>query len=152
MCQVSQQLKLCTCKTTDVTRLKHYWRLCRHNGGTDGIVGETLLPANIGEAADRLNSKLLLALLNEANCFDVELALQPKDILELHFTCHTEELTMPWEGNFLVYAFVYKNGKWYKGEYDPFGENMDTKQVGKIAKAMARPVVYNKKDFKNQHP
>lgn len=86
MCKISDKLKLCTCKTKSVEQLKHYWILKRHNGQNNCIVGEAILPANIGEQADLINEKIILKMLNGDNCFDTELLHQENDILELHFT------------------------------------------------------------------
>src|SRR5436190_20218096 len=110
MCKVSDKLKLCTCKTKDVERLKHYWILKRHNGQENCIVGETLLPANIGEEADKINEQSILKMLNEGNCFDIKLQHKENDILELHFTFYADPkkyFVMPWSGNYLAYAFKF---------------------------------------------
>lgn len=137
MCKVSDQLKLCSCKTKDVEKLKHYWILKRHNGENNCIVGEAILPANIGEDTDRLNIKTLGKMLNSGNCFDVNLQHQENDILELHFTFHADPekyLMLPCHGNYLAYAFVFKNNKWKKTDFDPFGENLEDIQKGKIVR------------------
>lgn len=137
MCKISDQLKLCSCKTKNVEELKHYWILKRHNGEQNSIVGEAILPANIGEDADKVNIKILGKLLNSGNCFDVELDHQENDILELHFTFHADPekyFMLPFNGNYLAYAFVFKNNKWRKNDFDPFGENLDHIQKGKIVR------------------
>jgi hypothetical protein len=85
MCTVSDQLKLCSCKTEKVENLKHYWILKRHNGENYCIIGEPILPADIGDDADKVNSRILQKQLNSGNCFDIELQHQENDILELHF-------------------------------------------------------------------
>jgi len=137
MCKVSDQLKLCSCKTKNVEELKHYWVLKRHNGEQNCIVGEAILPANIGEDADKVNIITLRKMLNSGNCFDIELQHQENDILELHFTFHADPekyFMLPCHGNYLAYAFVFKNDKWRKTDFDPFGENLDDIQKGKIVR------------------
>jgi len=135
MCNISDKLKLCTCKTKNVEQLKHYWILKRRNGGNNYIVGQTMLPANIGEKQDRLNANNLQRLLNEGNCFDIKLLQEENDILKLHFTFYADRekyLMLPCHGNYLAYAFKFKKGKWNKKNYDPFGENLNNIQKGKI--------------------
>ena len=86
MCKVSDQLKLCSCKTDVVEKLKHYWILKRHNGGNTNVIGEAILPQNSFETADKINFTTIAKMLNSGNCFEIELQHQKNDILELHFT------------------------------------------------------------------
>ncbi len=141
MCKVSDKLKLCSCKTQDIRKLKHYWILKRNDGGNLSLVGETMLPINISEKAEKLNIDTLCKLLNEGNCFDIEMQHRQNDILELHFTCFAERNNFnnePWNGDFLVYAFRFKNNKWRKTDYDPFGSNLDDIQSGKIVRPFTK--------------
>ncbi len=135
MCKVSDKLKLCTCKTKDVSKLKHYWILKRPNANIDEILGQAILPANIGKKADDFNSKTILHQLNEGNCFDVELDIQHNDILELHFTFNADpnKFFMPsCFGNYLAYSFRYKKDKWKQHEFNPFSDEEDDIKNGKI--------------------
>jgi hypothetical protein len=134
MCKVSDKLKLCTCKAENVEKLKHYWVLNRYHRRNDCIMGEILPPPDIGEIVEKYNIGTLLKLLNEGNCFDTELQLKQNDILELHFTLNPEK----YFGNYLAYAFVFKNNKWKVGDYDPFGNNMEEIQNGKILRPFAK--------------
>ncbi len=135
MCQVSDKIKLCSCKTKDVTELKHYWVLMCPENKEGEMLGTIIPPADIGEQLEKLNIHTLRTQLNNGNCFDVELLHQEKDILELHFTCtpqpKTESMFQDYS-NYLVYAFVYKKGKWRKTNYDHFGNNLSSVQEGKI--------------------
>ena len=135
MCTVSDKLKLCTCKTENVKRLKHYWTLKRPTEKTHWVVGEMILPANIGETADKINQNTILSQLNNGNCFDFELQHQENDTLELHFTYKVDPekyLTLPYNGDFLVYSFKFKKGEWKKSDYDPFEIDFNEVQKGKI--------------------
>ena len=135
MCKVSNQLKLCSCKTNNVEKLKHYWILKRHNGEDNSIMGITFLPANIGKAADKINIKSLGTMLNSGNCFDIALQHLENDILELHFTVRRDpekDMILLDDGNYLAYAFIFKNNKWKKTVFDPFGANLEDIQKGKI--------------------
>jgi hypothetical protein len=142
MCTVSDKLKLCTCKTKNVEQLKHYWKLKRESGKKLIIIGQSLLPANIGEATDRLNEALLLQMLNTGNCFDVTLQLMQNDLLELFFTLpHTTDTSINArlsEGNFLCYTFRFHNSQWIADEADLLmlsSEKYTTVQQGTIKKA-----------------
>ena len=86
MCKISDKLKLCTCKAKDIYKLKHYWKLKKLNGSELIIVGEMILPVQIGEQAERYNITTLTKLLNAGTCFDVAPILQENDVLYLHFT------------------------------------------------------------------
>jgi hypothetical protein len=138
MCIVSDNLKLCTCKTKDVAQLKHYWIIKRRNARTSSIVGQIILPAYIGKNADKLNEKTILKQLNEGNIFDVELQHEENDLLELYFTVNpdmTEYLnTLPCNGDYLAYAFKFKKGRWKKSNYDPYEVDFDEVEKGKIVK------------------
>lgn len=141
MCTVSEKLKLCTCKTENVERLKHYWTLKRPTEKTHCVVGEMILPANIGETADKINQNTILKQLNKGNCFDIELQHQENDILELHFTYKVDpenDLTLNCNGDFLAYAFKFKKGKWKKDYYDPFEIDFAEVQKGKIVRPFSK--------------
>ena len=135
MCKISDKLKLCSCRTENVQRLKHYWVLNRPEDKDVFMLGDIVPPADIGERVEKYNIHSLRKQLNNGNCFDVNLVHQENDILELHFTCRQKpDIDKPtsYPGNYLVYAFVYKKGKWRKTSYDPFGNNISAVQVGKI--------------------
>jgi hypothetical protein len=136
MCTVSDKLKLCTCETENVEKLKHYWILKRPTEKKHFMVGEILPPANIDENAYELNQKNILAQLNNGNCFDIELQHQENDILELHFAFKTglKRLRNRFSGfeDYLVYAFKFKKGKWKEDYYDSFDVDFDEIQKGKI--------------------
>lgn len=137
MCKLSNKLKLCSCKTKDIEKLQHYWKLQTHNGLPSYIVGEAMLPANIGKLSDRYNINVLKTMLNNENCFDIEMMHREGDRLELHFSYVEIENHMPFNGHFLAYTFIYKNGKWKNTDFDPFGENLTTFQAGKIMRPFA---------------
>lgn len=135
MCKISPHLKLCTCNTDNIEDLPHYWLL---KGAADegaNIVGEAILPADIGEGADQLNEKTIVQSLNSGNCFDVELHLTENDLLQLHFTLRPKDFpTSFYYGPFLAYAFRFKDNKWHSVLYDPFEGASEEIQAGKIKK------------------
>ena len=135
MCKISDKLKLCTCNTNNVEQLKHYWILRRPNGPNICLFGEAFLPANIGEQLDLINEKTILKMLNESNCFDKELQHQENDILEFHFSLNGDtkkHFMQPYDSNYLIYAFKFQKGIWKKTCFDPFGQNLEDIQKGKI--------------------
>lgn len=72
MCEVSDKLKLCTCRTKGVEQLKHYWILKRPTEQFIIVHRDLILPADIGETAHNLDQQTNLKLLNDGNCFDIE--------------------------------------------------------------------------------
>jgi len=132
MCKVSGKLKLCTCKTQNVESLKHYWVLHKFHKSEFEIMGLPVLPQGfeIGHETDRNNGDSLQAMLNEGNCFDVELQIDNKDILELHLSCTLKSDNK--NEVHLVYEFEYKKGKWRKTSFDPFNTDKLQKDQGKI--------------------
>ncbi|SDE25101.1 hypothetical protein [Niabella drilacis] len=132
MCTVSDKLKLCTCKTENVEQLKHSWILYKYHKSEVILMGEPMLPQEyeIGKENEEYNKKKLETLLNERNCFDVDLTINNKDILELNFSCTSK--ANPDRTIHLVYEFIYKKDKWTVSEYDPFNTDKLQKQQGKI--------------------
>ena len=80
---------------------------------------------------DELNEEMLTSLLNERNCFDVELKAEDNDILELHFTLNQEG-----RDAWLVYSFELRDNKWQPVENTDLlsetGGNFDEIQAGEV--------------------
>lgn len=135
MCTINDKIKLCTCNKDDVRELKNYWILKRPTEEPLLVVGEMILPANISNFVDSENKKTLLKKLNSGNCFDKEFQIQVNDILELHFTIEVKELKylkLNFNGNFLVYVFKFKSGKWKFDHYNPYNRGFEEVIKGKI--------------------
>lgn len=132
MCKISDRLKLCTCKTEDVELLKNYWILYKYKKSNVFLMGEPMLPQyyEIGKETNEYNYNKLEELLNTRNCFDIDIEINNKDILELNFTYSFSSEKI--QQIHLVYEFVYKNNKWRANEYDPFDTNKLEKSNGKI--------------------
>lgn len=130
MCTISDKLKLCTCKTDDIEKLEHYWVLYKYEKSDIIKMGLPVMPQEfeIGESVNENNYNKIEEMLNAGYCFDMELPLSNKDILELIFTCRNKnDRTIC-----LVYEFVYRKNKWVKREHDPFDTDKAEKQAGKI--------------------
>jgi hypothetical protein len=135
MCIVSDKLRLCSCKTEKLEKLKHYWVLQRFQDRGSDILGTLVPPADIDEGSNIYNKMALLEALNSGECFDIEMDAKEKDLLELHFTIKEamgSDSAYSIRDGYLVYAFKYKSGKWVEGDYDPFGNNLEEVQGGKI--------------------
>ena len=125
MCEISQNLKLCTCN--DGSEAENYWVLYRyHKDKNMMIVGEIMLPEFFSET-DYKNQELLLSLLNEGQCFDFEYIPQTKDRLLIR-------LTKPTNKQEVSHGFEYNKGKWNVEEYDVFDWEMKYDEIleGKI--------------------
>lgn len=129
MCEISDELKLCTCSNAE--ELENYWVLYRYNKDKNElIVGEILLPRIITLEEIR-NKDILLALLNKINCFDFEYQPQNKDRLLISLQTNAEE---DFEEESIAYGFEYRNGKWKIKDYETFEwyERYDEILEGKI--------------------
>jgi hypothetical protein len=128
MCIVSKNIKFCTCKSTSVDQLNHYWLLHRRNKDKNEIIiGEVMLPSFATN--DEQNLQTLEIRLNELDAFDFETAFKNKDILEI-------VLNNKDDSNRMVYGFEYRKSKWVKKEIDYFytSGHCDTIQFGKLKK------------------
>lgn len=139
MCTVSDKLKLCTCKIENVEQLKHYWILYKYQKSEIVLMGEPMLPQEyeISTDNDEYNKAKLEILLNERNCFDIDLTLSNKDILELNFTYASK--SQPENTIHLVYEFVYKKNKWIVQNFNPFNADKLQKDQGKIKNPFLSP-------------
>lgn len=138
MCKISDKLKLCTCKTENVRRRKHYWILYRYQKSEVVSMGIPMLPQEfqIGKENDKYIHNKLEEMLNKGNCFDIDLFINNKDILELNFT-HNPNSDKT--GIHLVYEFVYKKNKWIANVHNPFNTDKLEKHRGKISNPFAKP-------------
>jgi hypothetical protein len=133
MCEVSDKLKLCSCKTEDVQKLKHYWILQRpFRRGGPSVMGTVIPPADFGTTLEKINVSQIKKQLNENSCFDADIDYKENDILHLYFTCNQAGSESSYESGYLAYAFHYKNGKWKKTFYDHFYNNLEEVQAGMI--------------------
>ncbi|MCZ8331357.1 MAG: hypothetical protein O9282_08600 [Flavobacterium sp.] len=128
MCIVSKNIKFCTCKSTSIEQLNHYWLLHRRNKDKNEIIiGEVMLPSFA--TYDEKNLKTLETRLNELDAFDFDTDFKNKDILEV--VLHNKDVSKR-----SVYGFEHKKSKWVKKEIDYFytSGHCDTIQFGKMKK------------------
>jgi len=133
MCEVSAYLKLCTCNSENVEGFPHYWLLQRAPEEHAIIVGQALLPADIGDEANQLNETTIEKALNERNCFDIDVKPQENDLLHLYFT-YRPDFSDPilHSNDYIAYAFKYIHHLWQVVPYEPFDSVSDIIQKGKI--------------------
>ena len=132
MCNVSKNLKLCTCSIVDIEKLDNFWILYNYKKSQIIMIGEPMLlqEFEIEEGVDKSNFETLAKMLNADNCFDVELEIKNKAILEINFGCKIKNREKKKVN--LVYEFIFKNGKWIANGYDPFNANKLQIQQDKI--------------------
>ena len=129
MCKISENLQLCTCSPEMLRTAKHTWRYSRYAPSENLMEGLVMPPIRIGEEIQKLNVETLLIAINARSCFDFDISPQERDLLEFMFT----DIHEP--GDYLTYAFRYKNGKWMHEHYDPFDTELTTVTEGRIENA-----------------
>lgn len=133
MCIISDKIKFCTCTTTSVHILKHYWILYRFNKDKKVYcIGSPMLPTSMTDLSFKGNQEALLNRLNEADAFDIPLEFHSKDIIEIVIN-NISDTQDPF-----IYTFQYEKGNWVAEEKDPFEiiNHFDKKVSGKIKNAL----------------
>ena len=137
MCQVTNNLKLCSCET-DIDELKDYWVYNRREEDKmQQILGLALFPMGLDKAISTNNKKRITRMLNQGNCFDFE--VKPLDGDQLHLFFDTSGLD--WHA-LVYYSFRFKNGKWQSFETEPLlmEEEHQTLFQGEIKNGLSRPI------------
>jgi hypothetical protein len=118
MCLISSDLKLCTCSTKNVERLKHYWILYRYEGQKlIDFIGLCLPPVSLSDKNFFINEMVLTKRLNEKDVFDKPMKFMENDCLEIVFNNNAEF------GESLIYNFKYVGDKWEYRDVSPFELN-----------------------------
>ena len=108
MCEVSKNLKLCTCHS-DMDEIENVWMYARFvDGKRHFILGEPMVPNYINPATNKVNKMRITRMLNQRNCFDIEINHMDKDQLHLSFDKYS-----------LFYSFEYRNNKWKSIQSEP---------------------------------
>ncbi len=116
MCVISDKIKFCTCKSSSVEKLEHYWLLHRFNSAKDEMTfGEPRIPNNLLQENYNTNKQTLLHRLNEADAFDQSMNFKDQDQLEIAINNRKDDMSR------MVFCFKYKSGKWVEEGYDVFG-------------------------------
>jgi len=134
MCKVSDKIKFCSCATTNVQRLKHYWVWHQYNKDKSIIIySEIFISFDEFDPKYKSNQNTILNRLSETDAFDKELDFKNKDVLEIVLNNHSEI-------DRRTYYFQFKNGTWKKKKYHPFEleSEYDEKGIGKIKNPIKR--------------
>ena len=116
MCVISDKIKFCTCKSSSVEKLEHYWLLYRFNSDKDEMtLGEPVFHDNLLQKNYNGNQQTLLNRLNEIDAFDQLMNFKNEDQLEIVINNHNDDKSR------MAFCFKYKNGKWIEEGYDVFG-------------------------------
>jgi len=136
MCELSENLKLCTCDVASVAELRHYWVLYRFvEGKNHMVVGRTAILDTLDPRLEGQNRALLLARLNESDVFDVPQALRDGDRLMLSFRCN--EAGKP---KTITYGYERAGGRWVEKTFDGLGWQWhhDRGPFGEVRPALKR--------------
>jgi len=116
MCLITDKIKFCSCKSSSVEKLEHYWLLHRFNSEKDDMtMGEPMFYDNLLQEHYIVNQQTLLNRLNEVDAFDQVMNFKDEDQLEIAINNRKNDKSR------MVFCFKYKNGKWIEEGYDVFG-------------------------------
>lgn len=111
MCQITHNIKFCTCIKTNIDELDNFWVVYRYNDKNDRfIVGEPIIP--IDDINFKVNNETLLKRLKEEDAFDITIHFEEKDVFEMVINNLKEDRK--------VFNFEYLEKEWHIMEYDPF--------------------------------
>lgn len=117
MCEISNDLKLCTCTNTE--DLENSWELHSYHEDQDVlVVGEPLFPIML-TAQDLKNKDVILSLLNQKNCFDFDYTPKSKDRL-LFILKNINGEPLDYQSEYIFHGFSYNGKKWKHEDFDSF--------------------------------
>lgn len=128
MCNLTDSIKFCTCKSSSTKHLQNYWQLYRRNPDRNIVlVGEPIFLPHLITLNYEANKITLLKRINEADAFDIPIVFKNQDVLEV-------VLENTNENKRVVFGFKYRNAKWNNYEIDSFylEGHFDEKEFGKI--------------------
>lgn len=139
MCTVSDKIILCTCEIKDISSLRNYWILFRHDPKQgEFIVGQPINFEGYTQKHNLNNPATLCNKLNSENLFDKPLEFFDKDRLQI--SIHFKGNEYPTD-----YGFEYQNRKWRVIEFEYFSWRADHIEFreGKIKNAAVRETAKN---------
>ncbi|MBK8518407.1 MAG: hypothetical protein IPL55_19620 [Saprospiraceae bacterium] len=108
MCEVSNKIIFCTCHS-DLDELEDAWIYARFvDGKEEYIIGMPIMPNFINPVTHKANRYRICRMLNQRNCFDIDILHIDRDQLHLSFDKYS-----------LFYSFEYRNSKWRSIESEP---------------------------------
>jgi hypothetical protein len=106
MCTPTNELKLCTCKFGK-SLPDNYWILHRFTTKDEQIMGSLICDYNHNITETAAIAAFIFASINNADCFDKDLSIKNKDVLEIHIFHN--------KANYLYY-YKYVKGRWTEAE------------------------------------
>lgn len=137
MCILSDKIKFCTCATTDVEKLKHYWKLYRFDKNKKLLyMGSPMFPTSEMDPNFIINNEVLLNRLNDRDAFDSPLEVLCKDLIEIVIKNNVKGIEP------FTYSFKFIKGTWKAVDEDSFEimNNYDKEQSGNIKAALNRKI------------
>jgi hypothetical protein len=127
MCEITDQIKFCTCTQGHYSKLPHYWLYYRVGEMKEELcVGEARTPFEYFVPDFKANEIKLANRLNESDAFDIPIKPKAGDRMEIvinNLKSYKERV---------VYSFRYKKRQWIIDEYDPFESlNLHIKKLAK---------------------
>lgn len=128
MCEISDQIKLCTCTNRNIEELDDYWVLYRLQDPGDYItvVDGILIPEfSTNKKTEKINIEQLLKLLNSNSIFDKPIPLFKDDILSIRLLNPNNFTSIEYQFKFTGKAWkniplddisIYMNGKVSSGK------------------------------------
>ncbi len=128
MCEISENVRLCTCSEKDLKTAKNTWALSRAKTvpdlGEEVIVG-LYLPSRLSDSeTEKINVDRLAKTLNAGNCFDVPIMLHDGDEITFYFEQAEKSEAQ------IIYCFIYNNAHWENVPYYPFGSKRNIEAEG----------------------
>ncbi len=131
MCEITDQIKFCTCTQGHYSKLPHYWLYYRVGEMKEELcMGDARTPFEYFVSDFKANEIKLANRLNESDAFDIPIKPIDGDRLEIvinNLKSYEERV---------VYSFRFKKRKWTIDEFDSF-ESLNH-HIKKIAKGNIR--------------
>lgn len=115
MCEITDQIKFCTCVKGHYSKLPHYWLYYRVGEMKEELcMGDARTPFEYFVSDYKANEIKLANRLNESDAFDIPIKPKAGDRMEIvikNLKSFDERV---------VYSFRFKKRKWTIDEFDPF--------------------------------
>ena len=106
MCKPTNELKLCTCKFGK-SLPGNYWILHRFAPKELQMMGDPICNYDLNLTEAAAIGAFIFASINNADCFDKDLSIKNKDVLEIHIFHN--------DANYLYY-YKFLKGNWIEAE------------------------------------
>ena len=146
MFEISNHLKFYTCKSSDVMKLKHYWKIYTKSSGKDEYLKVLYSEPTKFKDSNFLEHTLFLKdVLNQSNPFEMKYNFIIEDIIEIVF--NNDE-------NSMIYYFKFNGLNWEFIDFENINliiEEYNVLDSGKIINALKRNISEPKVKFLRDH-